>query len=85
MILLLYCSFLVPFGIAFDSIMDQQQNAAKDNFDFATDVVFMTDICLNFVTAWDNQDVIVRELFLIANTELPAYLVLARLCRKFSF
>jgi hyperpolarization activated cyclic nucleotide-gated potassium channel 2 len=76
MVLLLYCSFSVPFGIAFDSVMQEQQNAIKDNFDFATDLVFITDICLNFITAWDNQGIVIREFSLIADNYLRTWFVL---------
>ncbi len=31
------------------------------------DVVFMTDICLNFITGYDNQGYVVRDFYLIAD------------------
>ena len=76
MFLLMYCSFAVPFGIAFDSVMTEEQNKIKDNLDFSTDVVFMTDICLNFITAWDNQGFIIREYSLIAKNYLQTWFIL---------
>ena len=76
MVLLLYCSFSVPFGIAFDSVLTEEQNKIKDTVDFSTDIVFMTDICLNFITAWDNQGFIIREFSLIAKNYLRTWFVL---------
>jgi hypothetical protein len=70
MILLLYCSFSVPFSIAFDSVLTEQQNEIKEHFDFSTDIVFMIDICLNFITAWDNQGFMIRDFSLIAKNYL---------------
>jgi hypothetical protein len=74
MILLLYCSFSVPFSIAFDSSSDQEDKL-KENFDLFTDVVFMMDIGLNFITAWDNQGFIVREFPLIAKNYLRTWFI----------
>jgi hypothetical protein len=76
MILLLYCSFSVPFSIAFDSVLTEQQNEIKENFDFSTDIVFMIDICLNFITAWDNQGFMIRDFSLIAKNYLRTWFVL---------
>ena len=74
MILLLYCSFSVPFSIAFDS-SSEQGDKIKENFDVFTDVVFMMDIGLNFITAWDNQGFIVREFSLIAKNYLRTWFI----------
>jgi hypothetical protein len=74
MILLLYCSFSVPFSIAFET-SSEQENGFKENFDVFTDVVFMLDICLNFITAWDNQGFVVREFSLIAKNYLRTWFV----------
>jgi hypothetical protein len=76
MLLLLYCSFSIPFGIAFDSVMTEQQNIIKDNVDFATDIVFMMDIALNFITAWDNQGYVIKEFPLIAKNYLRTWFFL---------
>jgi hypothetical protein len=75
MILLLYCSFAVPYSIAFESIESEDENHVKENFDVVTDVVFMMDICLNFVTAWDNQGFIVREFSLIAKNYMRTWFI----------
>jgi hypothetical protein len=71
MILLLYCSFSVPYSIAFDD--GEEQINAKEIFETLMDVIFMTDICLNFITAWDNQGFIVRDFSVIAKHYLRTW------------
>ena len=68
LLLLLYCSFSVPYGIAFDDAADQEQQAVSVYYVFETmmDVIFMTDILLNFITGWDNQGFVVRDFAMIA-------------------
>jgi hypothetical protein len=73
MLLLLYCSFSVPYSIAFDSDDPDQKNNAKESFEQVIDVVFMVDIFLNFITAWDNQGFIVREFSWIAKNYLRSW------------
>jgi hypothetical protein len=73
MILLLYCSFSVPFGIAFDGPDLEEQNGLKGKLEIILDVVFLTDICLNFITAWDNQGFIVRDFGTIAKNYLETW------------
>ncbi len=73
MILLLYCSFSVPFGIAFDGADLEAQNQQKERADVVLDVVFLTDICLNFITGWDNQGFIVRDFSKIARNYLKTW------------
>jgi hypothetical protein len=73
MIFLLYCSFSVPYSIAFDSDDPDHQNSAKENFEQIVDVAFMVDIFLNFITAWDNQGFIVREFSWIAKNYLRSW------------
>ena len=73
LVLLLYCSFSIPFSIAFDAIDEQQQMSAKEVFETLMDVIFITDICLNFITGWDNQGLIVREFSLIAKQYLRTW------------
>jgi hypothetical protein len=74
MLLLLYCSFSVPYSIAFDSD-DPDQNRAKESFELVIDAVFMVDIFLNFITAWDNQGFVVREFSLIAKNYVRSWFV----------
>jgi hypothetical protein len=73
MLLLLYCSFSVPFNIAFDDIEQDQQMGDKQRFETAVDVLFMLDMLLNFITAWDNQGFMVRELPSIARNYLRTW------------
>jgi hypothetical protein len=68
--LLMYCSFSVPFGIAFD---DDGTRSRRADFEVVLDVVFMTDIFLNFITGWDNQGLIVRDFSLIAKYYLRTW------------
>jgi hypothetical protein len=73
LILLLYCSFSVPFSIAFDEADEQEQVSGKEVFETFMDVMFLTDICLNFITGWDNQGLIVREFSVIAKQYLRTW------------
>jgi hypothetical protein len=73
MILLLYCSFSVPFSIAFDEVDVNQGLSQKEKFESVIDAVFMTDILLNFITAWDNQGFVVREFGSIARNYLRTW------------
>ena len=75
MLLLVYCSFSVPYSIAFDSDDPDQKSRAKESFEQVVDVVFMVDIFLNFITAWDNQGYFVREFSLIAKNYLRSWFV----------
>jgi hypothetical protein len=75
MLLLLYCSFSVPYGIAFDSDEPDEDNRVKESFEQVVDVVFMVDIFLNFITAWDNQGFMVRKFSLIAKNYLRSWFV----------
>ena len=61
MILLLYCSFSVPFDIAFSDSAPGGPMTVADACALAIDAVFLLDICLNFVTAVDVEGVFVRE------------------------
>ena len=70
LVLLLYCSFSVPYSIAFD---DSVQEAGYygltpiQAFELFVDCVFMFDLVLNFVTGWDNQGYIIRDFRVIAS------------------
>eukprot|EP00291_Cryptomonas_curvata_P019088 CAMPEP_0172177164 /NCGR_PEP_ID=MMETSP1050-20130122/15269_1 /TAXON_ID=233186 /ORGANISM="Cryptomonas curvata, Strain CCAP979/52" /LENGTH=380 /DNA_ID=CAMNT_0012849623 /DNA_START=228 /DNA_END=1366 /DNA_ORIENTATION=- len=76
LLLLLYCSFSVPYDIAFDSA-DQGPQAitVKDVFEAAMDIIFMADILLNFITGWDNQGLVVRDFSLIAKQYLRTWFI----------
>jgi hypothetical protein len=75
MILLLYCSFSVPFGIAFDGPDAKEQEQLKGKLETILDVVFLTDICLNFITAWDNQGFIIRDFSKIAKHYVRSWFI----------
>jgi hypothetical protein len=73
LVLLLYCSFSVPYSIAFD---DSVQGADEGGlspiqvFELLVDCAFMLDIVLSFVTACDSQGYVVRDFRIIARTYL---------------
>ncbi len=75
MLLLLYCSFSVPFNIAFDDAEQDHQLSEKQKFETAVDAVFMLDMLLNFITAWDNQGFIEREFSSIARNYIRTWFV----------
>ena len=75
LILLLYCSFAVPFSIAFDDVDTDQETTIKEKAEIVMDAIFMVDIMLNFVTGWDNQGIIVREFSLIAKNYLRTWFI----------
>ena len=66
MLLLLYCSFSVPYGIAFTDNTSGGPMTAIDGFALAIDVIFMIDIAISFVTAVDIEGYYVRDLRTIA-------------------
>jgi hyperpolarization activated cyclic nucleotide-gated potassium channel 2 len=70
-LLLLYCSFAVPYNIAFDTASD-----AIDSLDISINVIFMMDISLTFVTAYDRQGCLIRDFRKIAENYLSSWFVL---------
>ena len=75
LVLLLYCSFAVPFSIAFDDVDTDQGTTLKERLEVVMDSIFMLDIFLNFITGWDNQGIIVREFPLIAKNYLRTWFI----------
>ena len=61
MTILLYCSFAVPYSIAFAQNTPGDQLSIMDYVDIAIDVVFLFDIALCFLTAYEDQGFTVRE------------------------
>ena len=61
MSILLYCSFAVPYSIAFTQNAPGGPLGPMDYLDIAIDVVFLIDIALCFVTAYDDQGFTVRK------------------------
>ena len=59
MLLLLYCSFSIPFNVAFLNQLDTPD--ALQDFDLTVDSLFMFDIFLSFITWYDERGYIVRN------------------------
>jgi voltage-gated potassium channel Kch len=66
MLLLLYCSFSVPYGIAFADNSSGGPMSVVDGFGLAVDILFMVDICFSFVTAIEIDGVYIRDLRSVA-------------------
>ena len=66
MLLLVYCSFSVPYSIAFIDSDSSEGLTPIDISDLAIDLIFMIDISLTFVTQYDNQGVMEKDLSLIS-------------------
>jgi hypothetical protein len=67
--LLLYCSFSIPYSIAFDTNIKGTTDGKLNSFqifDSFVDCVFMCDIALSFVTGWDRQGFVIRDFRAIA-------------------
>ena len=69
--LLVYCCFEVPFSAAFDTAASLP--VQKDVAAIAIDTFFMADITLNFLTAFDRQGYLVRDLRDIARNYLRTW------------
>ena len=67
LVLLFYCSFSVPYDIAF---LDDNLSSLSvlDIFGLVVDAVFMCDICLSFVTSVEMDGIVVRDLRVISAT-----------------
>ena len=59
-LLLLYCAFSVPYSIAFEEPIATL--SPHDISDLVIDAIFMMDIALSFVTAYDDQGCFVKDL-----------------------
>jgi hypothetical protein len=59
-LLLLFCAFSVPFSIAFEE--PTATLSPRDISDLVIDAIFMVDIALAFVTAYDDQGCFVKDL-----------------------
>jgi hypothetical protein len=71
LLLLLYCSFAVPYNIAFDTTSEE-----VDSVDISINVMFMIDISLTFVTAYDRQGCLIRSFRKIAKNYLNSWFIL---------
>ena len=65
-LLLLYCSFSVPYGIAFIDSSAGDSMSVMDAFALGVDITFLIDICITFVTAVEVDGYYVRDLRAIA-------------------
>ena len=74
MFLLVYCSFSVPYSIAFVTSDSPSGHLSDiDYSDLAIDVFFMIDICLTFVTQFENQGVMEKNLAVIARNYISSW------------
>ncbi len=65
LLLLLYCSFSVPYNIAFESDTGPGLKA-NDIADLIINMIFLVDIALTFLTAYDNQGCLIKDFRRIA-------------------
>ena len=65
LLLLFYCSFSVPYDIAFLDD-DSSSLGPLDIFGLIVDAIFMCDICLSFVTSVEVDGIVVRDLRVIS-------------------
>jgi hypothetical protein len=66
MLLLIYCSFSVPYSIAFIESDSSGALTSMDYADIAIDIIFMIDIALTFVTQFENQGIMEKDFGIIA-------------------
>ena len=76
MILLLYCSFSVPYSLAFADNSTGKELSTTDYVDIAIDVIFMMDISLTFLTSYDDHGYIVKDFHRIAINYLKSWFLL---------
>ena len=62
LVILLYCSFSVPYSIAFVPSPVSGELSPLDYSDIAIDIIFLTDIALSFVTAYDHHGYMVQNM-----------------------
>jgi hypothetical protein len=72
--LLLYCSFSVPYGIAFLIEYDESIGTLEIS-SLAVDSVFMIDILFSFLTAVEMDGVMVRDLKVIARIYVRSWFI----------
>ena len=76
LVLLLYCSFYVPFNLAFDNSSPGDSLRPTDILDIFINTVFMLDIALTFATSYyDNQGCLVKDLDKIAQNYCKGWLI----------
>jgi hypothetical protein len=78
LLFLLYCSFSVPYSIAFDDSVQGADDSGMTPiqvFELCVDCTFMLDIALSFVTGYDNQGYVIRDFRTIARNYLLTWFV----------
>ena len=73
--LLMYCSFSVPYALAFESDQIGDALARSNVVNVILDCTFMFDIVLSFLTAYDSQGVMVRDFRAIASNYARSWFV----------
>jgi hypothetical protein len=76
LLLLLYCSFSVPYNIAFETDSGAAGMGASDVADLLINGIFMIDISLTFITAYDNQGCLVTDFRMIAKNYIFTWFLL---------
>jgi hypothetical protein len=76
LVLLVYCSFYVPFNLAFDTAPPAGTYRIADILDIVINAIFMIDIALTFLTAYyDTQGFLVKDLRIIAEAYCRGWLL----------
>ena len=73
MLLLLYCSFEVPYTLAFDSGLGCDSNSPLQVTDLVVNITFMMDIAISFVSSFEKGGVMIRDFRAIATNYLRTW------------
>jgi hypothetical protein len=76
LLLLLYCSFAVPYNIAFEAGSAEPGLTTTDYVDVLINTMFMIDIGLTFITAYDKQGCLITDYRKIAENYLTSWFFL---------
>ena len=76
LVLLLYCSFYVPYSLAFDTSSFGDSSSPTDVVDILINCIFMIDIGLTFLTAYyDKQGFLVKDMRRISTVYLEGWFI----------
>ena len=76
LVLLLYCSFYVPYSLAFDTSSLGDSSSPTDVVDLLINCIFMIDIGLTFLTAYyDKQGFLVKDMRRISTVYLEGWFI----------
>ena len=76
LVLLLYCSFYVPYSLAFDTSSLGDSSSPTDVVDLLINCIFMIDIGLTFLTAYyDKQGFLVKDMRRISAAYLEGWFI----------